>query len=313
MWQDIHQAVQDADYRRGLELFAVLDDPSPQAFRWAGACHLHLSNLLEARRLLLTAVARGEEAARVQLASCLRCEGEFAGAREHLEQLNVDQLEPDDATSALRGLAVLEEECGAIARATALLDQAWGHAVAARPMVQVTVAQSIGLIASRQGNDRKAERYLEFAARHANAMQRVYILAAQARCTGYLGQYDQARVCLEAADQELGRFPLAAPLLAYHWGVCWAGLGELEHAREAFERCASLAREALQPSTEFFAQLGAAAVATVSADEAAERRHLMRARALVDSPREQAYLDLRSGAARVRQEDPESLNSWKLH
>ncbi|CAM3669985.1 BTAD domain-containing putative transcriptional regulator [Deinococcus frigens] len=304
MAQALLKAVLSGEYQQGVQLFEALKRPAAQDFRWGGVCHLHLGDMLKARRLLLMAVTKGDQAARVELATCLRFEGEFAAARAQLSALDVDQMTARDAALALREAAILEQQCGEITRAAALLDEAWSHAVSAALLVQSAVAQSIALVAAHQGNDVKAEAYLRFTEEHANAMRRVYVLLARAASATYLGKFKDAQQALSAAEKHVTSCPLAAALLPYRWGMWFSAQGQWHRAREGFERAVHLAREQQQPETEFYAQLGLTAVATATGDETAERGSLARAKALIKTPRAQAYLDWRQGAALIRQGDP---------
>lgn len=307
MAQALLKAVLAGEYQQGAQLFEALKRPGAQDFRWVGVCHLHLGDVLKARRLLLTAVAKGDQAARVELATCLRFEGEFAAARAQLSGLDVEQMTGRDAALALRETAILEQQCGEVARAAALLDEAWSHAVAADPLVQSAVAQSIALVAAHQGNDVKAEAYLQFAEQHANAMRRVYVLLARAASTTYLGKFRAAEQALDAAQMHITSCPLSSALLPYYWGMWSYAQGQWHQARQSFGRAVHLAREQQQPETEFYAQLGLTAVSTAKRDEASERGSLARAKALVKTPRAQAYLDWRQGAALARRADRRGL------
>ena len=304
MAQALLKAVLTGDYQQGAQLFETLKRPRAQDFRWGGVCHLHLGDALKARRLLLTAVAKGDQAAQVELATCLRFEGEFTAARAQLNSLEIAQMTARDAALALREVAILEQHCGEVARAAALLDEAWSHAVAADPLVQSAVAQSIALVAAHQGNDVKAEAYLQFAEEHANTMRRVYVLLTRAASTTYLGKFEDAKRALSAAERQVTSCPLSSSLLAYRWGMWFSAQGQWSQAREAFGRAIHLAHEQQQPETEFYAQLGVTALATAGGDKVAERSSLVRAETLVKTPRAQAYLDWRLGAAMVRQANP---------
>lgn len=307
MAQALLKAVLSGEYQQGVQLFEALKRPGAQDFRWGGVCHLHLSDVLKARRLLLMAVAKGDQAARVDLATCLRFEGEFAAARAQLGGLDVDKMTARDAALALREGAILEQQCGEGVRAATLLDEAWSHAVGADPLVQSAVAQSIALVAAHQGNDVKAEAYLQFAEEHANAMRLVYVQLARAASATYLGKFRDAEQALNAAEKHVTSCPLSSALLPYRWGVWSYAQGQWQQAREAFGRAVRLAHEQQQPETEFYAHLGLTALATAVGDEVAERSSLARAKALVKTSRSQAYLDWRLGAALVRHADPCSL------
>ncbi|WP_420594245.1 BTAD domain-containing putative transcriptional regulator [Deinococcus sp.] len=308
MAQALRDAVLAGDYAQSARLFAALKRPTAQELRWGGMCQLHLGELMQARRLLLCAVARGNEAARIELATCLRFEGEFAAARGQLDHLDIPLLEPMDAALALREAAVIEQQCGSVIQAARLLDEAWGQAVGAPLAVQSSVAQSIGLIAAHQGLDSRAEAYLRFADEHASPMRRVYIRLARASSAIYLGHLADAHQHLSSAEQHLTHCPLAAALLPYHWGQFFRAQCQPEKARRAYERAVSLARSQQQAETEAFAHLGLVAVATAAGNAALERGSLIRAAALIRTVRARAYLDWRAGAALARQNDATGLN-----
>lgn len=307
MAQALLKAVLAGEYQQGVRLFEALKRPKPRDFRWAGVCYLHLGDVLQARHLLLTAVNQGDEAAQIDLATCLRFEGEFDAARAQLSGLDLPSLSPQDAALALREQAVQEQQCGQTTRAAALLDEAWGHAVGASPTVQSAVAHSIALVAAHQGNDAKAEAYLHFAQGQAHNTRRVYLRLAQAASATYLGKYEDAEGHLKAAERHTKVAPLISSLLPYYWGVWFRARGEANQAREAFGRAAHLAREQQQPETECYAQLGLAALATAAGDGVLERASLARAKALVKTPRARAYFDWRQGAALARRADVTSL------
>lgn len=303
MARSLLKAVLAGDYARGLQRFAAIKRPCVEDLRWGGVCQLHLGNALEARRLLLMAVARGHHSARIELATCLRFEGEIAAARAQLSALDLGALSAQDAALSLREAAILEQHCGEVGRAAALLETAWSHAVGADPHVQSAVAQSIALVAAQRGHDVKATRYLQFAEEHANAMRRVYVQLSRAASATCLGWFTEAETALKAAELHLADCPLAGALLPYRWGVWCAAQGQSDQARAFLGRATALAREQQQPETECYALLALAALATAASDPLLERASLSRARTLVKTARAQAYLDWRQGAALVRQGD----------
>ncbi|MDV6376387.1 BTAD domain-containing putative transcriptional regulator [Deinococcus arenicola] len=298
------KAVLAGAYSQGLQLFEGLKRPSAQDLRWGGICCLNLGNMLKARHMLLTAVAQGDQAARIDLATCLRFEGEFTAAQTQLGGLDMDKLTAQDAALALRELAILQQHCGNVGRAAVLLSEAWHHSITADPRVQSAVAQSIALVAAQQGNDVKAESYFQFAEQNANPMRRVYVLLSRAASSTSLGKFGEAKQALKVAEKHAMDCPLAAGLLSYRWGMWFSAQGQFQQARECFGRAIRLARGQQQPETEFYAQLGLAALATATSDEGAERGSLARAMILATTPRAQAYLDWRQGAALVRRGDP---------
>ncbi len=301
MAQKLKQAVVAGEYLKGVHVFRALTSPRVQDYRWAGMCYLHLGNLLEARRCLLTAWKSGDEAAGIDLATCLRFEGEFEAARRQLAKLDIARLSSRDAALALREGAILEQQFGQIARSATMLDEAWGHAVGASLLTQAAVAHSIGLVAAHQGNDVKAESYLRFAESHADHEGRVYLYLARATGATFLGKFEDAYRYLDYAQQSVSDYPLVKARLPYGWGLWFRVTGRDREAHEAFEQAIALARAQQQPEIEFFAQVELASLATETGNRTLERQSLTRAAVLVGTPRAQAYLDWRQGSALVRQ------------
>lgn len=299
MAHQFRQAVRAGEYHKGAQLFGALSDPAAQDYRLAGVCHLQLGDLLEARRCLLRAVGLGDQAAHIDLATCLRFEGEFEAARHSLAGIDPGQCSPQDAALALREAAILEQQFGNVERAAALLDQAWGHAVGASVPTQAAVAQSIALVAAHQGNDVKAAKYLRFAEGHAEPERQVYVTLARATSATFLGAFGEARRYLEDVQQRVSECPLLEARLPYGWGLWFRASGQEQEAREAFEQAAGLAREWQQPEIEFYALMALSALGTEAGDRALQRRSLARGAALAGTPKARAYLDWRQGSALV--------------
>lgn len=294
------------EYERGIAAFHRLEQPSGSDYRWAGACQFRLGRVLEARQWLLTALSKGERGANVDLAICLRFEGEFAAAGACLDTLRDEALSPRDAALAYRERAILEQQQGG-GQVMALLDIAWSHAVGAERTVQAAVAQSIALVASQQGNDQKAHAYLTFAEQHGSAAGRLYVRLAQAASATYLGQGNQAKVSLQEAERDLTCHHVAAPLLAYRWGQWYRAEGHHADAEQALLRAVTLARAHHQPETEFYAQLERVALATLQGVEGVIRTALARAEVLAQTPQAQAHLQWRKGTSLIMRGQAEGL------
>jgi len=312
MTPGILKAVLAGDYVHGLALFQASNLRCSEDLRWGGVCQMHLGNAVEAQRLLRGALSRGVQAARIELATCSRLEGDFAAAQDHLDLLDFSALGAMDAALALREVALIRQQRGHTAEAVRLLDQAWSHSVSAPLAVQSVVGQSIGLLASSLGDDVKAAAYLADAERHANPSRRVYIQLAQAGCRTYLGEFGQAERHLTSAEQLVSdgsTFPAA--LWQYRLGTWLRAQGRDDEAACAFRQSVSLAQARRQPETELFSQLGLAAIATAQAATRPERDALLRSRKLLsvlgEPPRAAAYVDWRLGAAQARQGRAEAV------
>lgn len=286
------------DHRRGLEAYAALSQPTAADDRWAGVCHLGLRDPFEAKRLLGRAVARGECAARIELAAVQRVEGDIGLARETLAGFDLERATLFDRVLALREAAGQAQFVGDVLTARALLERAWtdGQGVSAGETFLAPVAQALAGVLGSLGHDTRAAKLLAFAARHANPARRVYVHGALGLRLTFSGDLDGAQEALAAAWRDIDLVPAARAVLTYYKGLLARAHGKADEAERLLTDAAALARSTGESETEAYALLAHCAVDTARGRFDMARAHLARARVLAQGPLLDLLVRLRAAA-----------------
>jgi tetratricopeptide (TPR) repeat protein len=296
-------------YARGLELFASLEQPSPEDERWAATCLYGTQRFLEAKDLLYKALKAGCRGAQVDLAGIFRQQGEMERAWSTLSAVTPGELAPLDQALYHRERASLLYSDGSLREAAQELDEARAAASAARLDARVIAAINhvAGLVAAERGRDGEALHYLRLAARSASDSRKVYVAAARGLSLTMLGRYEEAARRLEEARSCLPAAPVAEPVLTYYEAVLARARGTLGESLSLFRQAADLSRAVGEGATECYAELGAASVLCALGEVTQARTALARGRALAKDPVSAALARLREGQLLARQGD----SSWR--
>jgi DNA-binding SARP family transcriptional activator len=299
------------EYAAALEAFQALEQPTPEDQCWAGLCLAHLGQPVAATERLITAKARGFEAAGAVLAAVYRVMGDAERGLEVLEEVNADRLTP-------LGVALLERERGmALGEvnhkgAIHALERAWaasGHDEAA--WLRSGIGEMLGwalLVAGRIG---MAQEYLSVSLERAVGTRRATLLLHLGTSEMYLGNFADAENCFRQVRSIEGLtspqvldLKLLEAQLALHMGL-------LEDAAGGFLECAALARDVHMTELEFAAELALAEIALMHDHLEIARAHLSRARNVIGegNPRLLAYLAWQYGNLMTRAGDPNAAQA----
>ena len=298
----------------GWALYQGLAEPSSEDKRFGGVCLLNLRQPQQARDLLLQSRANGCEAAGIDLATVYRQLGHLHLSQEALEQVQSARLSSFDRALALRERGAQHYTNGELVSATEVLEQAWAVAHES-PMCSTLlppIGQALGLIYATRGLDRQAQEYLNLGLSIANPARAIYLRGARALCLSYMGELERADNDLKAAADGLGLAPLVAPYLKYVAGVLHRVRGQLESADRQFGEAITLAREAQEPETESYAELGRCAVATALGRMDHAEGHLARARDIAVNNKVRALALLREGALLTRRGHTRAIAVLKM-
>lgn len=285
----IHQAVQVGEYKRGIEEYEGLSNPTPADMRWVGVCFLQTQQLPEAALRLRQALNQGEVAAGVHLASLLFLQGEVKQASSVLDRLDPGKLDPADAALWYRACTRVRWALGATrTELFTLASQAWNLAAEAPLDVAVSVATLLGHLHNQFQEHKQAIAYLEFAQEHATKGRLGYICLARADALLAVGHVEEARKVLQMSLDERSSL-LRRELEAR---VYWIE-GDVPRARQAF--LALLPEIQQLPRGEFRVRLQLLTIAALEEDAVQVMRHLLRAERLVQNEADQARLEHRAG------------------
>ena len=285
-----------------MTAFDALPTSTPEDERWAGVCLFNLQSPHRARDLLLRARAGGCEAAGIDLASVYRQLGLMDLARSTLTSVDIERLASFDRALALREWGVQRYTAGDVTGASDVLERAWAlaHEASDTWVILPAIGQALGVAYADRGYDRTAVSYLTEALARANPARTVQLLATRSLCRAHLGELTDAERDLADAAAHTDLVPLVRPYLTYVTGVVQLMRGRLADAEARFAAAAASAREAQEPETEAYAELGRCAVATAHGrlDEAAG--FLARARHLATNEKLETLTLLRECAIRTR-------------
>jgi tetratricopeptide (TPR) repeat protein len=112
-------------FREGIEHFDSLTEPTAADHRWVGVCHFQLFEDDKALAAFSTAVAEGEEAARINLAHLLRFLERGEEATGQLRSVRLELLNEYDRVFHYRIVSMNEENNGNLREALKAAEEAW--------------------------------------------------------------------------------------------------------------------------------------------------------------------------------------------
>ncbi len=106
----IYTCVKTGEYQYGMDLFEKINTPTLEELRWTGTCCFALNQYTKAESLLRRALQLGLEAARIELATTLRFQGQTTEGQAILDQIDVHTLTSDDKIRYHRERAMIALE-----------------------------------------------------------------------------------------------------------------------------------------------------------------------------------------------------------
>lgn len=255
------------EYERGLAAYRAIQtlsraqrgEPTPQDDRWAGVCHLLLKQGMEAQEALSRAVARGEEAARIELARVLDFMERSEEATAELAKVDPEKLNPADRVLLERAKSLQQEYTGNFKQAVECAEDGWRlvQGLPEYPILAPWLLIRLGLLYSQVG---RAQRALWCFERAAEVVTEVPTHLRLARLGGLISLGHYAQVISETESLK-GVFqnPAQESLrLSLRASAAWA-TGDLPGALRWFSQAIPKAVE-VDSHTEFVARLALAAI-----------------------------------------------------
>ena len=307
----ILESILESNYERGLQIHRKLKLAAPEDDRWAGYCLFAVGQLLSAKDLLMKSVGAGCRPAAIELSTVLRHLGQDELASSTLRDLPFDELSSFDRALAEREKGIQLLLSGALRQATDALERAWNAALAsdAGAALRSSIAHVLASTYSHRSLERQASHYFELALQYASGSKRLYPLIKQSLSLVYAGRFNDAENAVVEAQMLLKQTPNAEPVVAYYLGTLRRAQGRWAEALEAFGAASVQARTILDAETEFFADLGSAAIEVGLERMDAARAHLARARMLATDDRRRAFLALREGTMWAAQGDARAFGA----
>jgi DNA-binding SARP family transcriptional activator len=294
----LFQLVVEGQYLEAWRYFQALAAPQPLELRFAGNCLHHLGRSLEAKDLLIKAVASGAPTANIELATLYRLGGECDKAEQALAHLSALQLEAFDDTLALRERGALAYASGHLPQARTFLEQAWRIVNASEfgERLRPGIAQALALIANEMGLEAEAVHYCDIALSSALIPRRALVLATKALALTNIGLFTAAQTSLDELRPLQCTEPLCIPFVAYVQGLLQCAQGLTHDALATFKCAAEAAQKAEDRETECFARLQTVACLIALNELSPARSEIAKVSRLAQSTKTRAHLALREGS-----------------
>lgn len=271
------------DYQQGVDTHKALYRPSFRDDRWLGECYGILRQRDAAKEALLRAVARGEEAARIQLARVLGFMERGDEASQELEKVNRDRLKPADKVLWYRAKSIYEDRVGYVQNALAFAEEAWRlvQGLPEFPILAPWVLIRLGRLHSQVGRAQRANWFFGRAREVNPNGDSISLQMARAEGLITLGRYEEALQRLGEVDAETLEQVPRSVLLMLQANVAWS-LGNKIEAIHLFDRAASEALNSSTHHTEFLSRLALIGLLSTRNLFRTAYEHLRRAKTLVD-------------------------------
>lgn len=286
---NLRLAAEKGDYALGVRLFRTLRNPEPLDLCWGGLCLIYEKNFVEAELCLKQSARAGEPLGSIFLAAYFFMQGRRQAALATLLQVEPTELLPIDAARWYRertryGWADGEPKT----QLKVWASHAWDLAIDAPTSLQVSIAMTVGDLASFCGEPHAALAYLDFAVEHGRGNAREYAQLCRTNAFLALEHYEEAHKALDQIRDQplvLKRDLKRAEL--------WQAQQEHQKALDLLRTCLLACRE--QPILEFKVRMSLLSEAAVADDEPNVLIHQKRLEHLVSCESEQAQLDHRLG------------------
>ncbi|MEX2536181.1 MAG: tetratricopeptide repeat protein [Trueperaceae bacterium] len=268
------------EFQRGISVYNSLEVPRAADDRWLGVCFFQIFEDMRAQEAFFRALAKGEEAARVNLAHLLRFLERSEEAVSELLRVDVQKLSGYDLVLYFRVSSLHEETNGNIRMAVEYAEKAWRN-VQGIPEYQIlapSVLGQLGILYGRMGEARKALWYFDQGIRLTTGLEQHKVRLRRATLLINLGRGDE----VEAELHSLGDLPEALNLeREYLFGELLWSKGQLDRALQSFSAIVDTASRLAVGSDEFASRLSLAAILTHSGNYAEAHDHLEKARILI--------------------------------
>ncbi len=270
------------EFATGVEQYRLIANPTGADERWVGVCYFQLIEDEKALLHFRKAVAKGEEAARINLAHLLRfLERGDEGAQE-LRSVNHAVLNEYDQVFYYRLVSLHEENNGNLREGLKAVEEAWRRVqrIPEYAILAPSILAQLGTLHSRIGRAQRALWFLERALQITDGVEHLKTRLRRAQVLQTLGRHNEASAELQSLSS-LDLPKLFEPELFYYLGeLAWAAR-DTDGAEVALKKAISLARSLQLPFEEFVASLSLVGIELLRGNHEAAKTYLSRAQALV--------------------------------
>jgi len=237
---------------------------------------------MQALEALYRAVARGEEAARINLAHLLRFLERSDEAIQELRAIRFETLSPYDQVFFLRVNSIHEEYNGSLREALRLAEEAWKR-VQGLPefsLLAPSVLAQLAVLHSRIGRAQRALWFLDRGLQTTDGLEQMKVRLRRGAVLNTLGRHKEAQAELESLGQLGLPQNYAAESSMVFGDICWAR-GELRDAVGHFELAVQRSVALQITYEEFLSRLALASLHSTLNNRTTAVSSLSRAQALI--------------------------------
>ena len=285
----------------GIEAYEQLDRPTAQDDRWLGVCLYQQMRDMQALEALYRAVARGEEAARINLAHLLRFLERGDEAIQELRAVHFETLNLYDQVFFLRVNSIHEEYNGSLREALRLAEAAWKR-VQGLPefsLLAPSVLAQLAVIHSRIGRAQRALWFLDRGLQTTDGLEQMKVRLRRVAVLNALGRHLEAEAELESL-RRVGIPQIYDAESSMLFGDIYWARGELEKAVGHFERAVDQSVELQITYEEFLSRLALASLHSALNNQTTAVSSLSRAQALIFDKSDRLAYRFREIGLRVR-------------
>lgn len=281
-------------FEEGIRCFEGLSAPSAADERWVGVCYFQLIDDAQALHHFETAVAKGEQAARINLAHLFRFLERSEEAGRELRSIDVEALSEYDRVFYFRIVSLDEENNGNLREALKAAEEAWRQvqSIPEYGILAPAILAQLGLLHSRIGRAQRALWFLDRALQITEGTEHLKTRLRRALVLQLLGRNNESLTELEALYR--GGIPTAfIPELQFYRGeLLWAAR-LIDDAAVAFHLAIKVAREHQLVYEEFIASLSLVGISLLKSSNESAQIHLARAQTLVSDKTDRLHFRFR--------------------
>ena len=288
-------------FETGIAAYASITDPLPVDDRWVGVCHFQLLDDMRALEAFYRAVARGEAAARINLAHLLRFLERGEEAARELRLVQVENLNDYDRVFLYRVSSLDEENNGNLREALRAAEEAWKR-VQGLPEFELLappILAQLGILHGRIGRAQRALWFLERGLQVTAGFERKKVQLRRVPVLTNLGRHHEALTELDAISNGSLPHSFAAELEMLRGEIAWAQ-GRTEAAIAAFSRCLLSAAKLNVTYEEFVSRLALVAISSVAQPRFDTSENLARAQSLISDKSDRLAYRFREIGLRLR-------------
>jgi len=269
-------------FREGIDLFEASPEPSAADRRWVGVCRFQLFEDEKALAAFSTAIAEGEEAARINLAHLLRFLERGEEATGQLRSVRLELLNEYDRVFYFRIVSVDEENNGNLREALKAAEEAWKR-IQGLPeynLLAPSILSQLGVLHSRIGRAQRSLWFLERSIQMTDDVDNLKARLRRSAVLNLLGRHREASTELDSLMTEGLPDNFIPEMHINRAEIAWAA-GKLDEAVSEFNRCIASCERVQAAYEEFVARLSLSAIACVAEDFKSSSQHLTRAQELI--------------------------------